>query len=70
MQGTGSSIPPHSPLVSVREARRVLGGISAQTLYRLVRDGDLKIVKLRRRSFLRRADIDALIDRSTRKKAS
>jgi excisionase family DNA binding protein len=50
-----------APLMDVDDGRRYLGGISRQTLYKLVRDGDLTIVKLRRRSFLRRADLDALI---------
>lgn len=50
-------------LVTVRDARRMLGGISSQTIYRLVHDGDLTIVKIRRRSFIRTADLAALINR-------
>jgi excisionase family DNA binding protein len=41
----------------------LLGGISYQTLYQLVADRSLRLVKVRRRSFIRRDDIDALIER-------
>jgi excisionase family DNA binding protein len=59
-----------SPLVGLREARFLLGGISAHTLYRLISDGDLRLVKLRRRSFIRRAEVEQLIERSTLRTAS
>ena len=48
-------------LVTIREACRLLGGISRPTLYRLVADGELRIVKVRRRSFIAAADIDAFV---------
>jgi excisionase family DNA binding protein len=60
----------NASLLTLREARVCLGGISAHTLYRLIDDGELKLVKLRRRSFIRRDDIEALIDRSTRRAGS
>jgi excisionase family DNA binding protein len=56
-------------LLTVAEAKDILGGISAQTLYRLIADEQLAIVKIRRRTFIRRSDVDALIERSTRRTA-
>jgi excisionase family DNA binding protein len=53
---------PISKLVSRRDARALLGGISNQTLYRLIAERSLRLVKVRRRSFIRRDDIDALIE--------
>lgn len=53
--------------MSLREAREYLGGISPQTLYRLVADGQLRLVKLRRRSFIRVADLERLVAASTRR---
>jgi hypothetical protein len=61
--------PDLAPLLDRAEARRYLGGISAQTLHRLVRDRELVIFKIRRRSFLRRVDREALVERSTRRTA-
>lgn len=51
--------------MSLNEAREYLGGISPQTLYRLVADGHLRLVKLRRRSFIRLADLERLVAGST-----
>lgn len=36
----------------VAEARQVLGGISSATFYKLVQDGELRLVKIGRRSFV------------------
>ena len=58
-----------SPLIDLREARVLLGGISPQLLYRLIADGQLRLVKIRRRSFIRQDDVEALIERSTRRTA-
>ena len=52
--------------MSASEARRYLGGVSAQTLYRLVNEEGLPLVKIRRRSFFHRSDLDALVRASTR----
>lgn len=52
-------------LLDAAEARQYLGGISPQTLYRLVSDG-LPLVKVRRRTFFRLRDLDDLIERSVR----
>lgn len=51
-------------LLSVTQAREALGGVSVATFYNLVNDGDLALVKIRGRTFVRREDIDALIERS------
>jgi excisionase family DNA binding protein len=69
MDAESTSAPDMSPLMSVSAARAHLGGVSRETLYRLVREGELSIVKVRRRTFIPRADIEALIDRSTRGRA-
>jgi excisionase family DNA binding protein len=53
-------------LLSAAEAREYLGGISPQTLYRLVNEHGLPLVKIRRRSFFHRTDLDALVRASTR----
>jgi hypothetical protein len=47
-------------LVSVSEARRQLGGVSAQTLRRLVADGRLATVTVRRRKLYRRTDLNRI----------
>ena len=53
-------------LLTAVEARKYLGGISSQTLYRLVNEHGLPLVKIRRRSFFHRTDLDALVRASTR----
>ena len=58
--------PTLPALVTVAEARRLLGGVSGQTIYRLIADGELPIVKIRRRTFMRCADLEALIESATR----
>jgi excisionase family DNA binding protein len=59
-------VEPSALLVSLRDARRTLGGVSNQTLYRLVADGQITLIKIRRRSFIRRSELDDLIRRSIR----
>lgn len=51
-------------LLNVEEACRALGGISRSMLYVLIADGELEIVKIRDRTFVRPEDIDALIQRN------
>jgi excisionase family DNA binding protein len=65
MNESAARTPKAPPLLNLPEARAYLGGISNQTLYRLIADRSLRLVKVRRRSFIYRADIDALIERST-----
>ena len=46
-----------SLLVSVDEARRLLGGVSPATFYRLLQRGELPAVKLAGRRFVKRDDL-------------
>jgi excisionase family DNA binding protein len=54
-------------LYSIQEARRLLGGISRNTIYQLLRTGELASVVIGCRRFISRAAIDELIARSTTK---
>jgi excisionase family DNA binding protein len=42
----------------VKEARQHLGGISPTTFYALVKEGELSLVKIGRRSFVRAKELD------------
>jgi len=59
-----SAITTTGQLLALREAQQQLGGIGRSTLYRLIESGDLPLVKIRRRSFVRAADVTALIERA------
>lgn len=48
-------------LLSIDEAQKVLGNIGRTTLYALRKSGRLPFVSIGRRSFVRRADLDAFI---------
>lgn len=48
-------------LLTLEEARQILGGISIGTLYNLRKTGRVTIVKLGRRSFIARASVDELV---------
>ncbi|MGY4650530.1 helix-turn-helix domain-containing protein [Mycobacterium sp. URHB0021] len=50
-------------LVPVKEARHQLGGISPTTFYALVKDGELSLVKIGRRSFVQAEDLDDFVRR-------
>ena len=52
--------PPKRLLHPIPEARELLGGISHTTFYRLVRDGEIHLVKLRNRSFVTDAELKRL----------
>jgi excisionase family DNA binding protein len=62
---TGTTRTPYNGerLLSVRAVCDRLG-VSRQSVYRLVADGSLTVVKIRDRTLFRPADIDALIERS------
>lgn len=60
----GTSYEPH--LLSIRETAETLG-VSRQTVYRLMAAGELPVVKIGDRSLFRPRDVEALIDRSTRR---
>ena len=51
---------PIIELVSSAEARRQLGQVSSQTLRRLVADGRLRTVTVRRRVLYRRSDLNRI----------
>ena len=55
---------PHAPqerlLYDIEEARQLLGGIGRSTLYKLVKGGRIKFVKLGSRSLLNRDDLNRL----------
>lgn len=56
----------HQPeLYSIREARKLLGGISRNTIYQLLRSGELASVIIGCRRFISAAAITELITRST-----
>jgi hypothetical protein len=50
-------------LLPVKEARHQLGGISPTTFYALVKDGELLLVKIGRRSFVQAEDLDDFVSR-------
>lgn len=52
-------------LYSIQEARKLLGGISRNTIYRLLRTGELPSVVIGCRRFISPAAIAELIARST-----
>jgi excisionase family DNA binding protein len=47
----------------VKEARQQLGGISPSTFYALVKEGELSLVKIGRRSFVQAEDLDDFVRR-------
>jgi excisionase family DNA binding protein len=51
-------------LLSVVEVAKLLG-VSRPTVYRLVIDGELPVVKIRDRTLFRPTDVEALVERST-----
>ena len=51
-------------LMPVNEARQQLGGISATTFYALVKEGELSLVKVGRRSFIQAEDLDDFVRRN------
>jgi excisionase family DNA binding protein len=67
---TGTTRTPYSGerLLSVRAVCDRLG-VSRQSVYRLVADGSLPVVKILDRTLFRPSDVEALIERSTRPKA-
>ncbi len=55
----------HPELYSIQEARKLLGGISRNTIYQLLRSGELASVVIGCRRFISAAAITELITRST-----
>lgn len=52
-------------LYSIQEARRLLGGISRNTIYRLLRSGELPSVVIGCRRFIAAHSIEEIIDSAT-----
>lgn len=52
-------------LYSIKEARQLLGGISRNSIYALLRSGDLPSVVIGCRRFITQTEIAALVERST-----
>lgn len=50
-------------LMPVKEAREQLGGISPTTFYALVKEGELSLVKIGRRSFVHAEELDDFLRR-------
>ena len=49
-------------LLDIEHGRGYLGGISREKLYQLIRAGELSVVKIGRRTFIDRAELDRFID--------
>jgi excisionase family DNA binding protein len=50
-------------LITVAEAREWLGGISPSTFYALVKNGELSLIKIGRRSFIHAEELDNFLRR-------
>jgi len=50
-------------LMPVKEAQQQLGGISPTTFYALVKDGELSLIKIGRRSFVHSEELDDFLTR-------
>ncbi len=60
---TTSTVPlSDRRLLDVESARGYLGGISREAFYQLVRTGDLAVVKIGKRTFADRNELDRFID--------
>jgi excisionase family DNA binding protein len=55
-------------LLSIREVRETLG-VSSQTLYRLIRRGELPAVKIGARTLVREGELDAFVRGLERRRA-
>lgn len=54
---------PDSIAVPVNEAARLLS-VHRSTIYELVKDGQITLCKIRNRSLIRRAELEAFLERS------
>jgi excisionase family DNA binding protein len=63
MRATTTQTPTIAPLLrSIDEAQAVLGGIGRTTLYELIGSGDLKVIKLGRRTFIAQAELERFVE--------
>lgn len=49
-------------LLDIDGSRNYIGGISRESFYKLVRSGDLAVVKIGRRTFVDRSELDRFVD--------
>ena len=54
--------PQEKPLLTMGEACQFLG-LSRSTVYRLVADGELRLIKVYNRSLIARRDLDGYVER-------
>lgn len=57
---------PQQLLFSIPETRQILGGIAHSTIYALVKAGDLRLTKVRGRSFITAAEIERFVQEASR----
>ena len=57
--------PQEKPLLIIGEACQFLG-LSRSTVYRLVADGELRLIKVYNRSLIARRDLDGYVERLVR----
>ena len=54
--------PQEKPLLTIGEACQFLG-LSRSTVYRLITDGELRLIKVYNRSLIARFDLDGYVER-------
>ena len=54
--------PQEKPLLTIGDACQLLG-LSRSTVYRLIADGELRLIKIYNRSVIARRDLDAYVGR-------
>ena len=54
--------PQEKPLLTIEEACQFLG-LSRSTVYRLIADGELRLIKVYNRSLIARRDLDGYVER-------
>ena len=57
--------PQEKPLLTIGEACQFLG-LSRSTVYRLITDGELRLIKVYNRSLIARFDLDSYVERLVR----
>lgn len=65
MAATREYLEVESALLTIADARKVLGGISIATIYGLINEKKLKAVRIGKRIFIRRTDLNEFIDNLT-----
>ena len=57
--------PQEKPLLTIGDACQFLG-LSRSTVYRLITDGELRLIKVYNRSLIARRDLDSYVERLVR----